>query len=225
MHRWVWDLHYSAPNSTRHDYPISAIPGDTPRYPLGPTVLPGSYTARLTANGKSYTATFTVKMDPRVKISTANLEKKFRFEMRLASLLSQTSQAVLQAGSMRDPLQKLGDEASGTMRDVVQAFGKKLGGVLGSAGGPTSDGATLTRANGQVAILYGQVWQADAAPTIAQSDAIGLAEHDSSDAIQRWDALKTSDLPALNRALRGANLPEIKIESDPHQAETGMDEE
>ncbi len=50
MHRWVWHLHYPAPDSPRHEYPIAAIPGDTPRYPLGPTALPGSYTARLTAN-------------------------------------------------------------------------------------------------------------------------------------------------------------------------------
>ncbi len=84
MHRWVWDLHYPAPDSTRHDYPISAIPGDTPRYPLGPTALPGSYTARLTANGKSYTANFTVKMDPRVKTSAAGLDRKFQLETRLA---------------------------------------------------------------------------------------------------------------------------------------------
>ena len=88
MHRWVWDLHYPAPDATRHEYPIAAIPGDTPRYPLGPTVLPGTYTARLTANGKSYTASFTVKMDPRMKISAADLDKKFELEMRLASLLS-----------------------------------------------------------------------------------------------------------------------------------------
>jgi len=25
MHRWVWDLHYPAPLSTRHEYPISAV--------------------------------------------------------------------------------------------------------------------------------------------------------------------------------------------------------
>ena len=91
MHRWVWDLHYPAPASARHDYPIAAIPGDTPRYPLGPTALPSSYTARLTANGKSYIEPFTVKMDPRIKVSAADLETKFKIEMHLASLLSQTS--------------------------------------------------------------------------------------------------------------------------------------
>jgi hypothetical protein len=58
MHRWIWDLHYPAPDAVRHEYPIAAIPGDTPRIPLGPTALPGRYTARLSANGKSYTAPF-----------------------------------------------------------------------------------------------------------------------------------------------------------------------
>src|SRR5271167_872927 len=125
MHRWVWDLHYPAPISSRHEYPISAIPGDTPRYPLGPTALPGSYTARLTAHGKSYTATFTVKMDPRVQISAAGLEKKFQLEMRLASLFSQTSKASLQAGSLREPLQELSQHSSGAALDSIHAFQTK----------------------------------------------------------------------------------------------------
>jgi photosystem II stability/assembly factor-like uncharacterized protein len=228
MHRWVWDLHYPAPTSPRHDYPISAIPVDTPRYPLGPTVLPGSYTARLTANGKSYAAAFTVKMDPRVTISAAGLEKKFQLEMRLASLLSQTSKAVMQAGSIRDPLQKLTEQATGPTRDSVQAFQAKLAAVLGGPSGsaaPPADEITLPRVNGQLAILYGQVWQADAEPTVPQSQALAATEHDALDVMKRWDTLKTSELPALNRVLRSANLPEVQIESDPHHEEDSTDEE
>jgi len=228
MHRWVWDLHYPAPISTRHDYPISAIPGDTPRYPLGPTALPGSYTARLTANGKSYTAPFTVKMDPRVKITAAGLDQKFHLETRLASLLSQTSKAVTQAGSVREPLQKLSEQAIGATKDSVQAFQKKLTAVLGAPSGffaPPSAEATLARANGQVTVLYGQVWQADAEPTAAQSEAVTSTEHDVSDVMKRWDALKTADLPALNRVLHDAKLPEVQIESDPHREEAATDEE
>ena len=228
MHRWVWDLHYRAPVSPRHDYPISAIPGDTPRYPLGPTALPGSYTARLTAHGKSYTATLTVKMDPRVRTSAAGLDKKFQFEMRLASLLSQTSKAVMQAGSIRDPLQKLSQQATGTARDSVLAFQIKLAAVLGASSGataPPADEVNLTRVNGQIAVLYGQVWQADAEPTTTQAEAVAATERNALDLLKRWDALKTTDLPALNRELREANLPEVQIESDPHQDDAGMDEE
>jgi photosystem II stability/assembly factor-like uncharacterized protein len=228
MHRWVWDLHYPAPDSPRHDYPIAAIPGDTPRYPLGPTVLPGSYTARLAANGKSYTASFTVKMDPRVHISSVGLEKKFQLEMRLASLLSQTSKAVMQGGSIREPLQKLSQQATGTARDSVQTFQTKLAAVLGAPAGfaatPT-DEITLARVNGQVSALYGQVWQADSEPTAQQSEAVTATEHDALDVMKRWDSLKASDLPALNLELRAANLPEVHIESDPHQEDAGLDEE
>ena len=228
MHRWVWDLHYPPPDSIRHDYPIAAIPGDTPRYPLGPTALPGTYTARLTANGKSYTASFTVKMDPRVRISPAGLEKKFKTEMHLASLLSQTSNAVLQAGSIREPLQKLADQASGKMRDSLNTFQNKLAGVAGAQTAPSApapDVVTLARTNGQVAVLYGQLWQADAEPTASQAEAIAAIDRDVSDGMKRWNELKTSDLPALNRELREANLPEVRIESGPHREENMTDEE
>jgi len=228
MHRWVWDLHYPAPDSVRHDYPIAAIPGDTPRYPLGPNALPGTYTARLTANGKSYTAPFTVKMDPRIRISPAGLEKKFKFEMHLASLLSQTSNAVLQAGSIREPLQKLADQASGKTRDSISAFQNKLAEVAGTQTAPAApapDAVTLTRTNGQAAVLYGQVWQADAEPTASQSDAVAAIDRDVSDGMKRWNELKISDLAALNRTLREANLPEVKIEPDPHREENMTDEE
>ncbi len=228
MHRWVWDLHYPAPDSVRHDYPIAAVPGDTPRYPLGPTALPGSYTARLTANGKSYTAPFTVKMDPRIKVSAADLEKKFKVEMHLASVLSQTSDAVMQAGSIRETLQELTEKATGPALNSVKTFQSKLAEVAGAPTGffaPPSDTITLARANGQVTMLYGQIWQADASPTASQSEAIAAIESDVADVIKRWNALKTSDLPVLNRDLREANLPEVQLESNPHKEDTSMDEE
>ncbi|HXM66560.1 MAG TPA: hypothetical protein VN911_07500 [Candidatus Acidoferrum sp.] len=226
MHRWIWDLHYPPPEATRHEYPIAAIAGDTPRYPLGPTVLPGVYTARFTANGKSYTSPFTVKMDPRIQISASSLEKKFQLEMRLASLLSETSKAVLQAGSIHDSLQKLNEQATGPTRDAVQAFQAKLAALLGtpSAAAP-GDAVTLTRVDGQVATLYGQVWQVDAEPPKAQSEAFVAVDRDAADVMKRWDTLKTKDLPALNRALREVHLPEVQIDANPHKEDAGMDEE
>jgi hypothetical protein len=228
MHRWVWDLHYASPDSTRHEYPIAAIPGDTPRYPLGPTALPGSYTARLTVNGKNYSEPFTLKMDPRVKISTGALEKKFRLEVQLASLLTETSKAVLQSGSIREPLQKLSQQAIGSTLDSVKNFQNKLAEVSGAQTGfaaPAADAITLARANGQAAVLYGQIWQVDAEPTTSQSEAITVLERDVSSVMKSWSALKTSDLPALNRELRQANLAEIQIESDLHKEDAVMDEE
>ncbi|MGA7216802.1 MAG: glycoside hydrolase [Candidatus Sulfotelmatobacter sp.] len=228
MHRWIWDLHYPAPDSAQHEYPIAAVPANTPRYPLGPTALPGSYTARLTANGKSYSSTFIVKMDPRVHLSKAGLEKKFQLESRLASLLSETSRAVVQAGALRDSLQKLNKQASGQVRDSIHTLQNRLAEILGPELDPPAPGpgvVTLSAVNGQVGTLYGQVWQADAEPTAAQADSNTHAEHDALALMKLWDAIKTSDLPALNHVLDSSHLPELKIEATPHQEDSGTDEE
>ncbi len=226
MHRWVWDLQYSTPVSTHHEYPISAIAGDTPRLPLGPTVLPGSYTARLTVDGKSYTATFTVEMDPRVKTSSSGLEKKFEMEKRLALLLSQTSQSVLQAESLHNSLQKLSTQTSGATHDSVHALQNQLAAILGGDGTTPAGKTDLSKVNGEVATLYGQVWQVDAEPTVAQTQAIASTESEAAEAMKSWESVQSSGLPALNHALAGANLPEVKIESNPHIDEgIDLDEE
>jgi photosystem II stability/assembly factor-like uncharacterized protein len=229
MHRWVWDLHYATPVATHHEYPIAAIPGDTPRLPLGPNALPGTYTAKLTADGKSYSASFTVKMDPRVKTSAAGLDKKFQAETQLALSLSQTSEAVLQAGLIRNVLEKLTQQSTGWVHAPLQLFQDKLNALLGPPGAtpaPASSEVTLTQVNGEIATLYGQVWQADAEPTSAQTEAIAATERNEQDMMKRWETLNTSDLPTLNHDLKQANLPELKIEDAPQaEDQDNMDED
>ena len=228
MHRWIWDLHYPAPAAVRHEYPIAAIPHDTPRYPLGPTVLPGNYTVRLTIDGKISTAPLTIKMDPRIKTSLASLQKKFQVESRLAALLNESTHAVLQAGSINDELMKLAPQANAAAKPAIEDAQKKLTALLGASGGPfapPSQEPSLTHFNGAVSTLYGEVWQADAEPTAAQLQALATTDHDSADVLKRWDEFKSVDLPALNRQLRQAQAPEIHIDSDPPHEEPMSDEE
>jgi photosystem II stability/assembly factor-like uncharacterized protein len=222
MHRWIWDLHYPPPLATRHDYPISAIPHDTPRYPLGPTVLPGNYTVRLTADGKTMTAPLTVRMDPRVKTAPAGLQKRFDAETRLASIVSDSSRAVLEGNSIREQLEKI--QAPANSKNAVEAFQKKLSTLLGAPGGffaPPSPEVTVSRMNGDASSLYQQLWGTDAQPTVSQMEALSKVETEASDALKHWKEFKNSDLAELNRQLKESNAPEIhpKIESQPEQAE------
>jgi photosystem II stability/assembly factor-like uncharacterized protein len=226
MHRWVWDLHYEAPLATRHEYPIAAIPHDTPRYPLGPTALPGTYTVRLTVDGKSQTAPLIIKMDPRVKTSPAGLQNKFTVEQRLAALLSQSSQAALEGNSIRQQVEKLPAQLQQTQ--AIDAFRKKLLSLLGTPAGffaPPSAEVTLMRVNATVGALYQQVWRADAQPTSAQEAAASATEGDAADILKRWEEFKASDLSAVNRELRQSNAPEIHLPSDQRQTEPQGDEE
>jgi hypothetical protein len=224
MHRWVWDLHYPAPTSTHRDYPIAAVPHDTGRAPLGPRVLPGQYTIRLTANGHTYTAPLTVKMDPRVKTSAAGLQQMFQLETRLAGMMNQVADAVLQARSIRDQLKKA--PAGGPVADALHSFQQKLTAIMQPPDEPGSTPApTLTGLNGAVGALYDQVGHADAAPTGTQVSAAAAVERDFTDVMRRWTELWNRDLPALNQQLKSAGSPEIQPEKNTASSNDAGDED
>ncbi len=225
-HRWVWNLRYSTPRSTHRDYPISAVPHDTPRAPLGPLALPGQYTVRLTTNGQSYTAPLTVKMDPRVKTSDAGLEQQFQLESRLAAMMDQVAGAVLEARSVSEQLDKLAKSASGLTASAIKSLQQKLKALM-QAPEPASGASApvLTTVNATINTLYEQVGRADAAPTTAQSAEAAKIERDAADVMQRWNELKNRDLAALNKQLKATGTPAINPEEQPQSQQDEGDED
>jgi hypothetical protein len=222
MHRWVWDLHYPAPSSAKHEYPISAVPGDTPRVPLGPLALPGQYTVRLTTNGASYTAPLTVKIDPRVKVPASGLALMFQAQTRLAEMLSRSTTALLQARSAREQIESLSGKTHDGLSDAVAALKEKiailLDGMHRSGSEQASDG-TLSRVNSDTGSLYAEIDRADAAPTAAQVKALAEIERDFPSMMKQWDEIRTTAIPALNQRLNDAGLSEIVIEANPRTEE------
>ena len=94
MHRFVWDLRYPAPGAAQRDFPISAIPGDTPMEPLGVLAVPGVYSVTLTANGRRYTQPLTLKMDPRAAITALGLAQQFALATKIAAMMNRTFAAI-----------------------------------------------------------------------------------------------------------------------------------
>ena len=216
MHRWVWDLRFASPLSDRHGYPISAVPHDTPRTPLGPLVIPGQYTARLTADGKTLTAVFTVKMDPRVTTPPASLAQQLQLEQRLAAMISNSTSTIREARSVHDQLQKLAAAAGAPLKETAERLDQKVSALLQAATGSRGQGAgkpTLTRLSGSASSLYDEVGRADVAPTEAQSRASSEVDHELSALIQEWQTIKSADLPLFNRQLKSAGQPEIRVGS------------
>ncbi|HZJ00143.1 MAG TPA: hypothetical protein VFD22_05740, partial [Gemmatimonadaceae bacterium] len=100
-HRFVWDLHHAPPAATGFGYPISAIAHDTPLEPVGPAVMPGTYTIKLTVDGQSFTQPLTVKMDPRVHMTQAQLELQHSIGVRMLDASRKAAAALKQLGNMR----------------------------------------------------------------------------------------------------------------------------
>ena len=72
-HRFLWDMRYE-PLNIPPTYPISAIYNKTAPVETSPWVMPGNYTAKLIAAGKTYEQSFTVKPDPRIKTSVKDFQ-------------------------------------------------------------------------------------------------------------------------------------------------------
>ena len=69
--------------------------------------MPGTYTAKFTADGKSYTQPLTIKMDPRVKTSADDLEVQLNLEMKIVDAMKRDYDALMQIRGLRAKLKEL----------------------------------------------------------------------------------------------------------------------
>ena len=148
LHRFVWDVRYAPPPVERVTYPIAAIAGNTPKVPRGMWVAPGTYQVRLTAGGKTLRQAVVVRMDPRVRTSSADLTLQFKLSKSLDDMMRQLARA---------------------KADVSKTLG-------GSSGAPAARlQATLTalqQAGAPLVTLFESIQRADARPTGAQEAAV-----------------------------------------------------
>jgi photosystem II stability/assembly factor-like uncharacterized protein len=148
FHRFVWDLHHAAPKVFGVSFPIAATYLDTAPQPQGPWAMPGNYTVRLTIDGASSTRPLVVKMDPRVKTSTAAMQQQFTLSMQLHEAM----------GKAYDELVKLDPEAA--TRGLAG-----FGGGAGAAQQPNDRVSHLRQLHQQMLLIYDTIQDADVLPT------------------------------------------------------------
>src|SRR6185503_13918009 len=125
-HRVNWDLRYENPHTMNYgysgnlleyrEYTLSwhALVGLTPRTTIvGPMVLPGNYTAKLTVDGPSLTQPITVVADPRIPISPAALAAQFKLQQRIVAGLNATFQAINYVTDLRAAIAARVTESAG----------------------------------------------------------------------------------------------------------------
>ncbi len=227
MHRFLWDMRTAPPKSVFHEYPISAIPHDTPRYPLGASVPPGTYYVQLIAGslkgGRQSSVPvgqipvlqmdpLEVKMDPRVKATPADLAAQFELASKICDEMNASYAGLEQVRSVRAQLKSLaGKSPKGPLADAVSALEQKASALEGAAQrfGPPAKADSFAKLNGQLAQLLGVVESADAAPTDTARTTFADVERSLAGVQKNWDDVKAHDIPALNERLRAAKLPGI----------------
>jgi photosystem II stability/assembly factor-like uncharacterized protein len=187
---------------------------------VGPRVLPGNYTVKLTKGDQTYTEQLTVAIDPRAKYSIEDRKTQFDLSMKVYKLLEHMTYGVDAIEAVRDaanadaaklpegdPLRKQLDQLS-TDCDKLRS---KI--VATKAGGMITGEERIRELLGQ---LYGAVTGYDGKPTdyqVARTESLG---HELQDVVDDFQKLTQKTLPEINSGLKKKKLGAITMlaESD-----------
>jgi hypothetical protein len=213
MHRFIWDLHYALPEGVHRSYFFSA----------GPWVVPGSYSIKLTANGKTTTQPLIIKMDPRSNAATDALERQVAVAAQLSQTLGQVSIALQQAKDLRNQTAERKKNAADKpqIATALDDFNRKMEVavefdanddfmVFGLAL-PDKPRESLPRIQSALTGLLIVEQSADVAPASDVVTAANAWVASSNDALARWKTVLGPDFATLNSQLQKANLKPLAL--------------
>jgi photosystem II stability/assembly factor-like uncharacterized protein len=217
LNRFVWDFRY---DDARRFPGMILWAGNT----TGPRAVPGTYQARLTADGKSLTQSFEVRKDPRLDTTDQDFAKQFDLLIKIRDKFSETTDAILQIRDVRkqvdDIVARVKDDTKGkpiadaakTLRDKLTAVEEELYQTKNQS---NQDPLNYPiRLNNKLAALGGVVASADAAPT-SQSYAVyeDIAGKINAQ-LEKLQQIMRADLPTFNRVVREQDIPAVIVKAN-----------
>ena len=208
LNRATWSMRMKAP---RVPTAASAAFGAT----IGPRVLPGTYTVRMSKDKNVYTTQFVVTGDPRSKYTPADRRAQFDLSLKLYALLADMTFAVDRLNGVRLALEanaaKLpaGDPLITRLRAASEEIDVLRKKIVATKEGGAITGEERLREN--LADLYGNVINYEGKPTqmqVARTDAIG---RELVDIVRDFDAWLAKELSGINAALSAKQLPPISV--------------
>ena len=189
-HRLAWDLRYPPPPGSAREFSIAAVQYNTPTGPLGPYVMPGRYTVRLSVDGATVQERpLEVRMDPRVTIDAADLQSQGDLSMACyraygeAYKLREAIDAALRgapASPRREALQKLRGNGQPGDQDLM------YGNIAKAPDGEE----TVVGVQEKFQYLLNLLQAADARPTSQVIEAVKAVESLLAGVEARWLALR-----------------------------------
>ncbi len=219
LNRFVWDMQYDEVPRMK-DYYLYEYQDGT----QGPVVLPGKYQVKLTVDGQSQTAPLTVKMDPRVTTSQADLKAQFDLLMDIRQQLIKLYSTYSQIGDVRAQLKGMRQRLPQTVayKPVFTAGGDldaKLAAIQDEMieGRNHSNEDSLSfgvKLDGQLSGLAMYVTGAsDTAPTAAAVARYEALRGQIEAALAKWKTVVETDLPGFQKLTRDQNIEAIIVPS------------
>ena len=212
-HRFVWDLHQALPEGVQRSFFFSA----------GPWVVPGNYSVRFTANGKSTTEPLTVKMDPRSHVTLEDLQRQFALASQLSERLGEVSMALQEAKELRGQIAERKKDAAGKkeISAALDALNQKTEVAVEPDGDgdfmifglalPNNDREPLARVQLALTGLLIIEQSADVGPASDVVESAGKWDAAGKNALALWKNLVEHDFAAVNLQLQKAHFKPLVV--------------
>ncbi len=239
MHRVWWDMRFDPigdGGGGRGGGGGAAVPHRTYPSVNAPWAPPGSYTVRLTVDGKSYTQPITLRLDPRVTTPPAGLATLASLTREMYDGARKARAAYNQARALVTELEKVSGDDIAAFKTAVESLapaaaagGGRAGAPGGGRGVPAAGGRgggrggagggaaapTLQSVSTDMLSAAMAMQAAEAAPTAREVAACATARTQSATVMARWTTLTTIDLAALNAKRKAAGQPGVTMPKRP----------
>ena len=219
LNRAHWDLRSDAPPAFSHSFEINANPGRTPASPLGALAAPGTYTIRLTVDGKRYTQRATVTNDPRSPATGAEVRAQVALARKIQDGMHSAWDAYQQVAAVRAAIAGPTDsttsegKAVAALRAQLDSVGgdAEAGRGFGGRGGGRTPPPSFVTLHGRLQGQLGTQESGDHAPTAAALTAYAASCRELAGTLARWQRVIATDVPALNAALARAGKTTVAV--------------
>jgi photosystem II stability/assembly factor-like uncharacterized protein len=182
---------------------------------IGPRLVPGTYTVKMTKDKQTYTEKLEIVADPRSKHTPEDRKAEFDLAMKLYRDLGDMTFAVDRINGVRAELEaragKLpsGDAIAASLRaeaGQVDLLRKKIV--------ATTEGGAITgeeRLREYLSSLYDNVVHYEGRPSQTQVDRASALERELADVVRDFDAWAARQLPGIDKELAEKSLPPIGL--------------
>jgi photosystem II stability/assembly factor-like uncharacterized protein len=181
---------------------------------VGPRVLPGTYTIKMTRGDQTYSTQLVVGLDPRATYTVEDRKLQIAAAMRIRDLLGDMSYEVDNINSVRDALAsraaKLG--AGDPLRQNLLQLADKADTIRRKIVA-TKEGGFITgelRIREKTTELYGDTVSYEGRPGDYQVARIDSLKHELDDVVKEFDAFLAKDVSPVNKALTKKKLEPVQ---------------
>jgi hypothetical protein len=208
MNRFIWNLRY--PDATTFPGLIMWAGSVT-----GPRISPGTYTVRLTVDGKTQSEGFTVNKDPRLTTTPEDYAKQLSLALQLRNKLSEANQGVIEIRELRAQLEPYTKRSEKTVADAAKNLIQKLTAVeedlYQTKNRASEDPLNFPiKLNNKLAYVMGVVESSDDQPTAQSYTLYEELATQTNAKLKELTGLTTSGLTSFNKLIHDQNVPAVQ---------------